>query len=445
MKNDPANLLSDLLKRTKTRGADGADFLFLREESRQARLRLGAVDSIDASESAQLGLRYFLGKRQALVATTDLSSQACAELIDRAHAMAQLAPEDPYCGLATCEQTIGHAPNLDICDPDPISAEDLTAMARETEAAALAVPGVTKSDEAEASWGRMEIHIAQSNGFVGHYSRSHCGVSVAILAGEGTGMERDYDYSSAAYRADLRPNAEIGRSAGQRTVRRLGARKMPTGKFPVIFEPRVASSFVGHLASAINGASIARGTSFLQQDLGKKIFPAGFTIIDDPHRPRGLSSRPFDAEGIASMPRNLIENGVLTTWLLDLRSARQLGLQSTGHAVRSATNPPGSSPSNCHIGAGPNSPEDLIKDIKQGLYVTELIGSGVNGVTGDYSRGASGFWIENGCIAHPVNEMTIAGNLRAMFAAMTAANDLELRRSREAPTLRIEGMTVAGL
>lgn len=445
MTDDPRNLLADILRNARAKGADAVDLIFMREESRSARVRLGKVESVDASETAQLGVRLFVGKHQAFAATTDFSASACDDLLDRALKMAQLAPEDPFCGLADPDQIITTPPQLDIFDPTEATATELVELARATEAAALAVPGVTNTEEAESGWGRSAVTLLQSNGFSGQYRRSYFATSVAAVAGKDTAMERDYDYSSAVYRADLLPAAVVGSKAGARAVRRLGARKMPTGKIPVVFEPRIAVSFLGHLLSAINGGSIARGTSFLQNDLGKQIFPTGFTVTDDPHRARGLRSRPFDVEGLATAPRQLVTDGVLTTWLLDLRSARQLGLTSTGHASRGASSPPGAAASNCFIGAGKVSAAALMRDIKDGFYVTELIGMGVNGITGDYSRGASGFWIENGVITHPVNEMTIAGNLRTMFHAMTAADDLVLRLEREAPTLRVDSMTVAGL
>ncbi len=438
-------LLHDVMTAARKAGADAVDLLHMRQQSRSVRVRLGQTESVDASEAAQLGLRLFIGKQQAMVASTDLAPTALKELVERAVSMARLSPEDPFCGIADPDQIVSHPATLDICDTTVPETAAIVAQTKVMEAAALAVPGITNCDEAEGSWGMMEAHILQSNGFSGSYRRSHYGLSVAVVAGKDTAMERDYDYTSAVYGCDMLPAASVGKRAGERAVKRLNARKMPTGKIPVVFEPRIATSLIGHLASAINGGAICRGTSFLKDSLGKQIFPAGFTITDDPLRPRGLRSRPFDAEGIATQRRNLIEDGVLTTWLLDLRAARQLGMHSTGHAGRGASSPPGAGPSNIYIAAGKQTPAELIKDIKQGLYVTELIGMGVNGVTGDYSRGAAGFWIENGVIAHPVNEMTIAGNLKDMFANLTAANDLELRLEREAPTIRIEGMTVAGL
>lgn len=442
---DPAALLDKLLQSALKGGADAVDVLHMQEESQSVRVRNGKVDSVMASEAAQIGLRLFIGKRQAMVASTDFSAAAMEELVARAVSMARLSPEDPYCGIATPDEIVTQPPVLDLFDASRPTTEALIKQTLAMEAAALNVKGVTNTDEAEGGWGSTSVHIRQSNGFAGQYRRSHQGLSISIIAGKDTAMERDYDYSSAVYAADMLPPEIIGQRAGARAVKRLGARKMPTGKYPIVFEPRVAASFIGHFVSAINGSAICRGTSFLQNALGQKIFPAGFTITDDPHRARGLRSRPFDAEGIATKPRQLIADGVLTSWLLDLRAARQLGLKSTGHAGRGASTPPGSGPSNINIGAGTLTPQELMRDIKQGFYVTELIGMGVNGVTGDYSRGAAGFWIENGVIAHPVNEMTIAGNLKEMFAATTAANDLALRLERESPTLRIEGMTVAGI
>lgn len=443
--NDPASLLEDLLKAALKAGADAVDILHMQEESQSVRVRHGKVDSVTASEAAQVGLRLFIGRRQAMVASTDFSAAAREELVSRAVSMARLSPEDPFCGIAAPDEIITAPPMLDIFDASRPTTDELVKRTLDMEAAALNVSGVTNTDEAEGGWGSVSVHIRQSNGFAGQYRRSSHGLSVSVIAGKDTAMERDYDYSSAVYAADMLPPDITGKSAGERAVKRLGARKMPTGKYPIVFEPRIAASFIGHFTSAINGSAICRGTSFLQNAMGQKIFPSGFTITDDPHRARGLRSRPFDAEGIATTPKQLIADGVLTSWLLDLRAARQLGLKSSGHAGRSASSPPGASPSNIAIGAGKLSPQELIRDIKQGFYVTELIGMGVNGVTGDYSRGAAGFWIENGVIAHPVNEMTIAGNLKEMFMAMTAANDLVLRLDRESPTLRIEGMTVAGL
>jgi PmbA protein len=329
-------------------------------------------------------------------------------------------------------------------DPEEPSAEVLIERARAAEEAAMAVPGITNSEGAEAGWGRSAVALAASNGFSGGYAGSSHGVSASVIGGSGTGMERDYDFASAVYGGDLRSAEQVGREAGERAVKRLGARKMPTGKFPVVFDPRVSRSFLSHLLGAVSGPSIARGTSFLKDKLGERIFPEAITLIEDPHRQRGLRSRPFDGEGIANRRRALIDKGVLTTWLLDLRSARQLKMTTTGHAARGTASPPTPAATNVWIEPGAQTPQELYADIKSGLYVTELMGMGVNGVTGDYSRGASGFWIDNGAIAFPVSEMTVAGNLKDMFARVIAANDLEFRTGADAPTLRIDDLTVAG-
>jgi PmbA protein len=365
-------------------------------------------------------------------------------LVERAVAMAKTVPEDPYCGIADPEQIARDWPSLETCDPDEPAAETLIARAREAEEAALAVQGVTNSEGAEAGWSRAVVALVASNGFSGSYADSGHSVSASVLAGEGTGMERDYDYSNAVFAADLRDAGEVGRSAGERAVRRLGGRKVPTSQVPIIFDPRVSRSLLGHLVGAITGPAIARGTSFLKDKLGQRIFPEGVTIIDDPHRHRGLRSKPFDGEGIPNRRHAIVEKGVLTTWLLDLRSARQLGMQSTGHASRGTSSPPSPSPSNLWLEPGDSTAEALIGGVARGLYVTELMGMGVSGVTGDYSRGAAGFWIENGALSFPVSEVTIAGNLKDMFLQLTAASDLEFKSGIDAPTLRIDGMTLAG-
>jgi PmbA protein len=335
-------------------------------------------------------------------------------------------------------------PDLDLVDEVEPSPEVLIELAREAEDAARAVKGITNSEGAEASWSHVDIALAASNGFAGAYGFSRHGIGVSVLAGEGTAMERDYDWASAVHAGDLRSAAEIGKEAGERTVKRLNPRKARTAKLPIVFERRVSGGILGHLSSAISGAAVARGTSFLKGRLGAAIFPKNITVIDDPHRIRGLRSKPFDGEGVGGERRAIVDKGVLTTWLLDMRSANQLGMTTTGHASRGTGGPPSPSATNLVMEPGEISAEALIGDIKQGFYVNELIGFGVNQVTGDYSRGASGFWIENGELAYPVSEVTIAGNLIQMFAEITAADDLEVRYGVDAPTLRIDGMTVAG-
>ncbi|SMH53512.1 TldD/PmbA family protein [Azospirillum agricola] len=439
------NLLDDLIAKARAAGADAADAVLFDSASVSLSQRLGKPEKLERSESGDLGLRVFIGKRQAIVSSTDRSATALAELVERAVAMARVVPEDPFTGLADPEQLATSLPTLDILDPDEPATDILIERARRAEEAALAVAGVTNSEGADAGWSRSTIAIAASNGFAGSYGVSRQSLSVSVLAGTGTGMERDYDYDSKVYGSDLRDAGEIGREAGERAVRRLNPRRMKSGRFPVVFDPRASRGLLGHLTGAISGPSIARGTSFLKDKMGERIFAEGITIVDDPHVKRGLRSRPFDAEGVAVSRRTLIEDGRLTTWLLDLRSARQLGLQTTGHAARGTSGPPGPAPANVYMTAGTRSRADILGEIEEGFYVTDLMGMGVNGVTGDYSRGAGGFWIEKGQIAFPVNEMTIAGNLKEMFLNIEAADDLELRFGMDAPTVRIDGMTIAGL
>ena len=438
------DLLTDLIARAERAGADQADGVLFEGISISHAQRLGEIEKLERSEGYDLGLRVLIGKRQAIVSSNDRTASALDLLVERAVAMARVVPEDEFCGIADPGEIAHSWPELDMVDPDEPAASVLIDRAARAEATARAVAGVTNSNGAEASWSYSRVALAASNGFAGGYAGSGHGVSVSVIAGTGDGMEGEYDYSSAVYGADLDDPDRVGQRAGERAVRRIGARKMPTAKVPVVYDPRVASGLVGHLAGAISGPSIARRTSFLKDKLGQSLFPAAINIIDDPHRPRGHRSKPFDGEGIANQRRALIEDGVLTTWLLDLRSARQLGLKTTGHASRGTSGPPGPSTTNLYLAAGSVTPEALIADIESGLYVTSLMGQGVNGVTGDYSRGAAGFWIEKGKIAFPVNEITVAGNLIDMFRNLTAANDLEFRGGVNAPTLRVDGMTVAG-
>lgn len=441
---DPLDLLTDLIAKAKKAGAEAADAVYVHGVSLSHGQRLGNLERLERSEGQDLGLRVLIGRRQAIVSSTDHGPKALTELVERAVAMARNVPEDPYCGLAEPGQLAKKIPTLEICDTAEPAPETLIEHAKACEEAALAVKGVTNSEGAEAGWSLSRIALAASNGFAAGYSGSRHSVGVAVLAGEGLGMERDYDFSSTVFGADLKDPAELGRRAGEKAVKRLGARKAKTGKVPIVYDPRVSGGLLGHLAGAINGPAIARGTSFLKDKLGQPVFAKGITVVDDPHRPRGLRSKPFDGEGVANQRRNIIENGRLTTWVLSLSSARQLGLETTGHASRGTSGPPGPSVTNFYMEPGPLRPEELMADIKSGFYVTEMMGMGVNGVTGDYSRGAAGFWIENGRIAYPVSEVTVAGNLKDMFANLTPASDLEFRYGTDAPTIRIEGMTVAG-
>jgi PmbA protein len=438
------DLLQDLIARAKRAGADAADAVLFEGVSLSHTRRLGNTEKLERAEGHDLGLRVFIGRQQAVVSSNDWSPAALNELVERTMAMARTVPEDPYCGIADPDQIAHDWPQLDMLDPEEPSAETLIERARAAEEAAMAVKGITNSEGAEAGWGRSAVAMAASNGFAGGFAGSSHGISASVIGGTGTGMERDYDFTSAVYAADLRDPAEIGKGAGERAVRRLGARKMPTCRCPVVLDPRVARGIISHLLGAISGPAITRGTSFLKDKLGQRIFPEAITIVDDPHRHRGLRSRPFDGEGIANRRTAIIDKGVLTTWLLDLRSARQLGMQTTGHAARGTAGPPGPAATNVWIEPGRVSPKQLLADIKSGFYVTEMMGMGVNGVTGDYSRGAAGFWIENGELAFPVSEMTVAGNLKDMFLRLVAADDLEFKTGADAPTLRIDDLTVAG-
>ena len=444
MTNSAENILGELIAKARKAGADAADTLLVDATDLSVSLRLGTIESLERSESGDLGLRVFIGKKQAVVSTSDRSPAALDELVARAVAMAKLAPEDEFCGIAAPDEVATSYPSIDMADRAEFSAEQLIAQAREAEDAARAVKGVTNSDGVGAGWGVNNVTVAASNGFFGSYRRTGYSVSASVLAGEGTGMQRDYDYASRVFSADMPSPASIGTRAGERAVQRLNPRKMPTARVPVFFDQRISGGLVGAMIGAISGAAVARGTSFLKESLGQQIFAESITIIDDPHRPRGLRSRAFDAEGILPQKRNLIDKGVLTTWLLDLRSARQLKMRSTGHAARSTGGPPSPSASNVFMEAGAMTPAELMRDVAQGFYVTETMGMGVNGITGDYSQAAAGFWIENGEIAFPVSEMTIAGNLKDMFLHLTAANDLEFMRGIDAPTLRVDGMTIAG-
>jgi PmbA protein len=442
--HDPQKILGRLLDAARAAGADAADALFVEGVSSSVSYRLGKLEDVERAESYDLGLRVFAGSKVAFISTTDFSDDALAALPGRAMSMARLAPEDRFAGLAPQDRLARDIPRLDLEDPAEPSAETLIERARAVEGAALAVPGVTNSEGGGASFSRSAVALATSTGFYGRYAGTSHGIGVAVLAGEGTGMERDYDHASARHAGDLRDATDIGRCAGEKAVRRLNPRSMKSQAVPVVFHPDEAAGLVGHFAGAISGAAIARGVSFLKDRMGQPVFAPGVTILDDPHRMRGLRSKPFDGEGVANARRALIEDGLLTTWLLDCASARQLGLETTGHAARGTGGPPAPSSTNLYLQAGTLAVKGLIADIRQGFYVTELMGMGVNGVTGDYSRGAAGFWIENGEIAFPVSEVTIAGNLKDMFARLTPASDLEFRHGTNAPTVRIEGMTLAG-
>ncbi|HJW42340.1 MAG TPA: TldD/PmbA family protein [Rhizomicrobium sp.] len=443
-KIDSQAILDTLIRGAKSAGADAADAMIVENVAASVSYRLGKLEDVERAESQDMGLRVFVGQKVAFVSSNDFTKGSLTHLPGRAVAMAKLAPEDKYAGLAPRDRLAKSIPALDIEDRNEPAAETLVEWARGAEGAAMTVKGVTNSEGGSSSFSRTGIALATSDGFFGSYAGTNSSIGVAVVAGEGTGMERDYDYASARHAADLGGAQAIGRSAGERTVKRLNPRKAKSQSVPIVYDPRVSGGLVGHLAGAISGSSIARGVSFLKDMMGKQIFAPSINVIDDPHRLRGLRSKPFDGEGVANRRWALIENGVLKTWLLESASARQLGLETTGHAARGTGGPPAPSPTNLYMEPGTLTPQALMSDIKQGFYVTELIGMGVSNVTGDYSRGAAGFWIENGEIAFPVSEITIAGNLKDMFRALTPANDLEFKHATNAPTIRVEGMTVAG-
>lgn len=444
MPDDHQHLVQKLIEAAKTHGADAADAMLTHSISMSHSQRLGETEKLEREESQDLSLRVFLGHKQAVVSSTDFDDDAVAELVERAVTMARTVPDDPYCGIADPGQITTDVPSLDMADPVEPSADTLIDRASRCEKAALAVPGVTNSEGAEAAWGHTAVTLAASNGFTGTYEVSQHSIVAQIIAGEGTGMEGDYDYTVCVHADDLEDAEVVGRRAGERAVRRLNPGNAKTEQVPVVFDPRVAGGILRHMTGAISGPAITRGTSFLKDSMGEQIFAPGIAIIDDPLRPRGLRSRPFDGEGLPVGKTAIIEDGKLTTWLLDLASARQLGLSATGHAGRGRSGPPSPGVSNLYLQPGSRTPAQLMADIGQGLYVTNLLGMGVNQVTGDYSRGAAGFWIENGEITRPVSQLTVASNLKDMFKALVPANDLEFRYGIDSPTLRIDGMTVAG-
>lgn len=430
-----------LVEAAKKAGADAADAVAVRGRSTGVSVRLGKVEATESSEAEDVSLRVFVGQRVASVSATAASDPRA--LAERAVAMAKVSPEDPYQGLADPALLARQTRDLDLFDATEVSADQLKEAALAAEAAGLAVKGVTNSSGASAGAGLGGIVLATSHGFLGHYVGSRFSRSASVIAGEGTGMERDYEYSSHQHFADLDAPEDIGRKAGERAVRRLGARKAATGPIDVVFDPRVARGIAGHIAGAINGASVARKTSFLRDMMGKQVAASAITVTDEPLRPRGQASRPFDGEGIEGEKLLMVEKGVLNHWFLSTSAARELGLVTNGRGSRSGSSVSPSS-TNLAIEPGERSPEELIKSLKTGFYVTEVFGHGVDMLTGEYSRGASGFWIENGELAYPIAEVTIASNLKTMFLNMVPANDLDRNFGTAAPTLLIEGMTLAG-
>jgi PmbA protein len=435
----------ELVEAARRAGADTADAVAVRGISQSVEVREGSVEESERSEGDNIGLRVFVGRRQAVVSTNDVSGEGINTLAERAVAMARVAPEDRFAGLAEPELLARTIPDLDLLDPNLPTVEALEETARTVESAGLAVKGVTKSGGASASAGIGGMVLVTSHGFHGAYLGSSHNIGMQAIAGEGTAMERDYDFSSAQHLSDLESAEVIGRSAGERAVKRLNPRKVTTRRVPVVFDPRVAGSLVGHLASAVNGSAIARKTSFLKDKLGQQLFSPGMNIIDDPLRVRGLRSHPFDAEGVAGERRAIVADGTLTTWILDCATARELALKTTGHAQRGVGSTPSPGATNLHLEPGSATPDALISDIVDGFYVTDLIGMGANVVTGDYSRGAAGFWIEHGKLTYAVSEVTIAGHLLDIFRTLTPASDLTFRYGINVPTVRIEGLIVAGV
>ena len=441
------SLAHALLDAARKAGAEAADAIAVDGTSISIDVRNGRLEQAERSEGVDIGLRVLIGHRQACVSASDTRPETMAAMAERAVAMAREAPEDPTIGLADPSEIARSwdIAALDLVDPAPEpSPAELEEDARRAEAAALAVKGVSQIDSAGAGYGRRGLHIALSNGFSGGFSRTSRSTSCVAISGSGTAMERDWDADSRTYQSDLFSPDEIGRRAGERAVARAGARKPKTGAYPVLYDERVAGSLIGHLLGAINGAAIARGASWLRDAMGEAVLPAGLDLIEDPHRPRMGSSRPFDAEGLPTRAREIVKAGVLMGWTLDLGTARKLGLHSTANASRGTSGPPSPAPANLALTQGRQSQAELLAEMGTGLLITSMIGSSINATTGDYSRGASGFWVENGEIAYPVNECTVAGNLRDMLKTITPANDARPWLSLICPSLRVEGLILAG-
>ncbi len=443
---DLSALTDALLSEARKAGAEAADAIAVNGNAQSIDIRRGALEQAERSEGIEVGLRVLLGGRQACVSASDISPATLARLAERAVAMAREAPEDPTVGLADPGQ-LARTWDLaayDLCDtisePAPKALED---AARAVEAAALANPGITQV-EASAGWSQRAVHLATTGGFSGGYARSSHSLSAVAFTGSGTNMERDWAGESRIHGADMPAAAEIGALAAIRTLERAGSVKPPTGAYPVLFDERIASSLIGHLLGAINGTAIARGASWALDLLGKQVLPATLSLIEDPHRSRIAGSRPFDGEGLPTQRRAIVENGVLTGWTLDLGTARKLGMSSTANASRGTSSPPSPSTSNIDLTPGTASCEGLLRDMGTGLWVTSMIGATINPTTGDYSRGAAGFWVENGAVKYPVNECTIAGNLRDMLLRITAANDAKPHLSTRVPSLLVDGLTLAG-
>ena len=442
------DVMNILIDTALSNGATAADCVLSRSRGLSLTRRLGKDETIERYEDFDTGLRVFVGNKIASVSTNDNSEAAIRDVAKRAVDMAKIAPQDDF-SLIASQETLNDFPihnsiSVDSYDEVEPSIDIIRDRAKEVEDSALSVKGITNSDGADASWGEGETLLMTSNGFFGSSKKSNHSVSVVVIAEKDGKMERDYDYSSKVFGKDLRNSNHIGIEAAKKTLARIGATKPLTGKYPVIFDPRVSRSIAGHFASAINGSAIARKTSFLKDMLNKQIANPAINIIDDPFLKRGLGSRLFDAEGLGSRKYTLIKDGVLQQWLLDLSSAKQLNLKPSGNAKRGISGPPSPGTSNFMISPGDVTPDNLIKNVSEGFFVTDMIGSSVSMITGDYSRGASGFWIKNGELSIPITEATIAGNLKEMFMTLQPANDIDHSHSINSPTLLIEGMTIAG-
>ena len=441
---DP-NLLHDVVRAALAAGADAAEAVGAERGALSVSVRLGELEEVEREESRDLGLRVFIGQRQASASGSDLSAAARAQLVERVVAMARLAPDDPYGGLAP-DDRLAHAPyaDLDLYDPTEPSAEALEAAAHAADAAATAVEGVTNTDGGSAAWGSSSWRLVTSAGFDGFHRATGFSLSASAIAGEGSGMERGGEGRSVRHQSDLPTPQAIGAEAGRRAVARLNPRKIDSRTAPVMFENRLAASLLGPLLGAISGASVARGVSFLKDKLGQPVFGETIMVTDDPLRLRGLGSAPFDDEGVRTERRALIDKGVLTTWLLNTASARQLGLSTTGHASRGLAGAPGTSAHNLTLEPGPNSPAELMSQADEGLLVTDMFGPSLNSNTGDWSVGVAGWWFEKGELAYPVTEITVAGNLIDIYGRLVPASDLEIRGSSNAPSILIDGLAIAG-
>ena len=439
------DMLQDVVTAALKAGADAAEAVSAERQSLSVSVRQGKLEDVQQEESRDLGLRVFIGKSQAVVSGSDVSKEARDRLIARAVAMARLAPEDAYAGLAPRDRLFaGELPDLELFDPTVATADELEGVARATEAAALSVAGVTNTDGGSAGWSSSRWHMVTSDGFQGGQAGSGFSLSASVIAGEGAGMESGWEGRSARWREDLPASDKIGQLAGERAVASLAPRKIESRTAPVLFENRIAMSLIGPLIGAISGPAVARGVSFLKDKLGHTLFPASVTLTEEPHRRRGFGSSAFDDEGVTTTERAIIDQGVLTTWLLNSASARQLKLETTGHASRGLAGAPGVGVHNLTLQPGTETPDGLRRALGEGLWVTSMFGPSLNSNTGDWSVGVSGFWFEKGEIAYPVNEITVAGNLIDLYQRLVPASDLEIRGASNAPSLLIDALAIAG-